>query len=400
MHLHAADLADDILDARTRTLAAIADLTDEELIVPYLPVVNLLLWEVAHAAYFQEVWVLREGAGEEPTDAGVDRLFDSITIAHEERWRLVLPPRADVIAYAGTVCERALAALEQHAADERFQYLARYALLHEDMHDEAITMTRNLLGLSAPTFAGAAAPTGECAGDLEFGATRVQLGCQRDGSFHFDNEYGSCEVELEPFRIARCAVTEGEYQAFVEEGGYRRGELWTREGREWCAATGAEHPLTWRRAGDGSFERRCFDRWSPLAPARPVMNVSWYEADAYARWAGRRLPTEAEWVAAAAGAEPGNTNWCSTGPCDSRAGGGEMRQMLGNVWEWTATTFGPFDGFVPDMYADYSRTSFGTRKVLRGGSWATSPRIAHSGYRNFFQPYRRDVFAGLRTVAQ
>ena len=181
-------------------------------------------------------------------------------------------------------------------------------------------------------------------------------------------------------------------------------------------------PLYWRRSGRDGYERRHFDQWTPLEEGRALCHVCWYEAEAYCRWAGRRLPSEAEWEAAAAleadgttkrsqpwGEEPSdaaraNLDWRHMGPTDVAAlpagdSAAGCRQMMGNVWEWTACTFRPYPGFVPDMYEDYSQTSLHTRKVLRGGAWATRSRLICNTWRNFFQPSRRDVFAGFRTCA-
>ena len=172
-------------------------------------------------------------------------------------------------------------------------------------------------------------------------------------------------------------------------------------------AVQAELPLYWRRTPSGDFERRHFDQWLAIDASRAMQHVSWYEADAFARWAGRRLPTEAEWEMAAAdwNGEQASFDWRGGGPADVNAFAGTdtpqgCRQMMGNVWEWTSSTFAPYPGFVADMYEDYSQTSFHTRKVLRGGSWATRSRMMRPSLRNFFQLSRRDVYSGLRTCVQ
>ncbi|TMA51503.1 MAG: ergothioneine biosynthesis protein EgtB, partial [Deltaproteobacteria bacterium] len=232
-----------------------------------------------------------------------------------------------------------------------------------------------------------------------------------------------------PFAIGRAPVTNAEFATFVEDGGYRRRELWSGAGWRWREEVEAAHPVYWRRAVGGGWERRHFDRWLALEPYHPVIFVGWYEADAYCRWAGRRLPTEAEWEAAAAG-EPtaGDTAlaahkrlypWGDQQPMPERANldahtlgcvdvaalpAGDSvfgcRQMLGNVWEWTATDFLPYPGFVLDPYEEYSAPWFGTHKVLRGGCWATRGRLLRNTWRNFYTPDRRDVFAGFRTCSR
>jgi iron(II)-dependent oxidoreductase len=227
--------------------------------------------------------------------------------------------------------------------------------------------------------------------------------------------------------MARTAVTQVEFATFVEEGGYREPRFWSEPGWRWRQEAGALHPVYWRRESPGQWLRRDFDRWVPLEPRRPVLHVNWYEADAYCRWAGRRLPTEAEWEAAAA-AVPGNSHlgtsikqrfpWGGESPTSERArldwngmGCTEVddlldgdsaigcRQMIGNVWEWTADDFLPYPGFTPDPYKEYSEPWFGTHKVLRGGCWATRSRLIHNNWRNFYTPARRDVWAGFRTCA-
>jgi iron(II)-dependent oxidoreductase len=264
-------------------------------------------------------------------------------------------------------------------------------------------------------------------GDVALPGGTFALGSTREAPFVFDNEKWAHPVEIAPFAIARAAVTQSDFAAFVEDGGYQHAELWSEAGWQWRTAAGAERPVYWRRQG-ASWERRDFDRWMPLEPHRPVIHVSWHEAQAYCRWARRRLPTEAEWEAAAS-LEPDPEGrgfadakrrfpWGDAAPTperanlDARAGGcvdvgalpgGDSafgcRQMIGNVWEWTASDFLPYPGFVPDMYADYSEPWFRTHKVLRGGCWVTRARLLRNTWRNFYPADRRDAWAGFRTCA-
>jgi iron(II)-dependent oxidoreductase len=398
-------LGEEIRAARRRTLDLIADLSDEALRVPPGEIVNPLLWEVGHVAWFQERWALRHALGRAPLRADADALFDSIGVAHDDRWDLRLPPRAELVDYARRVAEAV-------AAADVPRYFALLTLFHEDMHDEAFTYMRQTLGYPPPRL-GPTAPesAGPLPGDVEVPGGEFVLGATRDEPFVFDNEKWAHPVRLEPFAIARAPVTQAQFAAFVAEGGYRRDEFWSEAGRRWRRDVGAERPVYW-----GPEEtRRDFDRWVPLEPHRPVINVCWHEAEAYARWAGRRLPTEAEWERAAGprrfpwGDEPptperANMDWRAMGCVDVGAlpaGDSPVgcRQMIGNVWEWTATTFGPYPGFEPDPYREYSEPWFGTRKVLRGGSWSTPSRLIRKTWRNFFPPHRRDVWAGFRTCA-
>jgi iron(II)-dependent oxidoreductase len=225
-------------------------------------------------------------------------------------------------------------------------------------------------------------------------------------------------VEVKPFRIASTALTNAEFARFVDDDGYRRRELWSRRGWDWRRREGAEHPRFWMRH-ERWFERT-FDLVRPLRPWHPVVHVSWYEAEAYCRWAKRRLPTEAEWEMAASydpatgrkrrfpwGDEPptperANLDYRAGGTIDVRAlpagdsafGG---RQMIGNVWEWVADTFQPYPGFVCDPYKEYSQPYFGQKKVLKGGCWTTRSRLIRNTWRNFFKRQRRNIFAGFRT---
>jgi iron(II)-dependent oxidoreductase len=413
-----------IRDARQRTFELTADLSEAELLGARLPIVNPPLWEIGHVAWFQERWVLRHARGRAPIRADGDALYDSAAVAHDTRWDLPLPPREETLRYLARVRDDVLELLEEREPTPEEAYFIRLAVFHEDMHDEALTYTRQTLGLKAPRFGVAPEPAaggaGAVAGDAEIAGGEMCLGAvPREEPFVFDNEKWAHPVRLEPFAIARAAVSQREFLEFVEEAGYRRPELWSSAGLQWLRRTGAEHPVYWRRE-NGSWERRHFDRWVPLEPHRAVVHVSWYEAEAYCRYRGRRLPTEAEWEAAATDlgrrrrfpwgdAEPdparANLEWRSSGCVDvgahplgdSPAG---CRQMIGNVWEWTQNDFLPYPGFAADPYQEYSEPWFGTHKVLRGGCWVTRGRLLRNTWRNFYTPDRRDVWAGFRTCAR
>jgi iron(II)-dependent oxidoreductase len=417
------DLASALIDARSRTLALVEDLSDDRLRGPRLGIVNPPLWELGHVGWFQEKWTLRRG-GAPSVRADADRLYDSAAIPHDVRWDLPLPSRDGTRAYLREVLDRALARLSRGVAPEE-EYFFRLALFHEDMHDEAGVMTRQALADPTPIWMEKAprsdAP-GPRGGDVRVPGGTFLLGAARDEPFVFDNEKWAHEVELAPFAIARDAVTQGEFAAFVEDGGYERRDLWSAAGRAWLDAEGALAPVYWRRDG-GTWLRRRFDEWTPVEPELAMVHVNWFEATAYCAWAGRRLPSEAEWEAAACcGPDRLATKrrfpWGDDAPradlahLDARASGCVAasalpagasafgcRQMIGNVWEWTAEDFGSYPGFVRDPYAEYSEPWFGTHKVLRGGSIATRGRLLRGTWRNFYTPERRDAFAGLRTCA-
>jgi iron(II)-dependent oxidoreductase len=249
---------------------------------------------------------------------------------------------------------------------------------------------------------------------VEVPGARYRLGAERGSGFVFDNEKWAHEVEVAPFRIARAPVTNAEFAAFVEGGGYRDERLWSEAGWRWRANCGAERPVYW----EGPAHRR-YHSLRPLPADHPVIHVNWYEAEAFGNWAGRRLPAEAEWELAASTPSKRRFPWGNQDPreahanLDGRAGGtvpvaahpeGDSaygcRQMIGNVWEWTSTDFGPYPGFEIDPYKEYSQPWFGTHKVLRGGCWATRARLLRNTWRNFYTPDRRDIFAGFRTCAR
>jgi iron(II)-dependent oxidoreductase len=429
--LNAGWLADAVRDARDRTMDLVADLSDDDMVGPMLAVVNPLIWEIGHLAWFEELFVLRQACSEPAIQAFGDSIYDSGAIPHDTRWRLVLPSREETLAYMHEVGERVADRVLRADATDVVHHFALYSVLHYDWHTEAITYTRQTLGHPAPKLGGlspggGSSPgrpeDGPIEGDVEVPATTFLLGATRDQPFSYDNEKWAHPVRVPAFRMARGAVTQSEYLAFVEDGGYARRELWDSAGWAWRVAEGAEHPVYWRRDPGQGWQRRHFDHWLALEPHRPVIHVNWYEADAYTRWAGRRLPTEAEWELAAAG-EPGsarkrrypwgddlpapgqaNVDWAAMGTVDvgAHAAGDSafgFRQMVGNVWEWTSTTFDAYPNFEADAYQANSEQFFGSRKVVRGGAWATRSRLARSGLRNYFTPERRDVFAGIRTCA-
>jgi iron(II)-dependent oxidoreductase len=425
-----AELASQLHQTRMRTLRLTDGLSSEQLMGLKLDIVNPVLWEIGHVGWFHEYWTLRHSHGQPPLIDRADDLWNSSTVAHDARWDLDLPDRDVTFAYLARVLDHQSDQLGRADLPERALYFYELAIRHEDMHVEALTYMRETLAYPQPQGLGnhAFTPAGGLRDDAEVPGGTWRLGATRREGFVFDNEKWAHEVELSTFRIARAPVTNREFAAFVEAGGYRVREYWSDAGWAWRDRLRAERPTYWQPKSDGAWTWRRYDRTEAVAPDAPVVFINWYEAEAWCRWARRRLPTEAEWEAAALG-EPSADGkslsgvkrpwpWGDTVPTGEHANLGfafdapldvaacpqgdsafGCRQMVGNVWEWTASDFTPFPGFAADPYEDYSRPWFGSRKVLRGGCWATSDRIGRPTYRNFFPPARNDIFGGFRTCA-
>jgi iron(II)-dependent oxidoreductase len=415
-------LQQQLTQARARLLGLTADLDGVQLMGPKLPIVNPPLWEIGHIAWFQEHWCLRYTGENEPRRESMlrdaDALYDSAKVAHDTRWDLPLPDRDATLDYMRRVLDTVLGRLETRM-DPALGYFAQLCAFHEEMHCEALSYTRQTHGYAAPPGRAGTRHTGTGASldDAEIAGGDFMLGAPGDGRFVFDNEKWAHAVRVAPYAIAKACVTNAEFAAFVDDRGYERRELWCDAGWQWRTACAALHPVYWRRQ-DGAWYARIYDVWKPIDSRAAVMHVNWYEADAYCRWAGRRLPAEAEWELAAAGPEKRDYPWgndspdagranlygVADGPCDVAAfasgdSAAGCRQMIGNVWEWCADTFEPYPGFVADPYKEYSEPWFGTHKVLRGGCFATRATLIRNTWRNFYTPDRRDVYAGFRTCA-
>lgn len=365
-------------DSRAHLLALYANLPPNLWrSVPYMPIINPPRWEIGHVAWFAERWCLRRrNDGFTPSRFlhDPDGWYDSSRVAHAARWTLDLPGLAATRGYLAGVLDACHAALDKESADPYFFQLALY---HEDMHCEALHYTLQTLGLAPPakvrTRRGPPAlPRGE---ELSFAGGETEIGSRRDAGFVFDNEKWAHTVALAPFAIDARPVSNEDYLAFVEDGGYERPEWWSEAGRQWLADSSRRAPRYWRRGARG-WEQRVFDAWQPLAPEEPVLHVSAFEAEAWCRRGGRRLPTEAEWECAARSADAAFLPW-------------------GHVWLWTASSFAPYAGFSADAYADYSQPWFHTHRVVRGGSFATPARLLDPAFRNFYEPQRDDIFVGF-----
>ncbi|MDE2147181.1 MAG: SUMF1/EgtB/PvdO family nonheme iron enzyme [Burkholderiales bacterium] len=359
--------------------------------VPQRPGLNPPLWELGHIGWFQDYWLARNpqrgaGPGADPeapraiaARADADALYDSSRVPHAARWQLPLPDAAATQDDLARQLAQTLALLREAGDDDRALYFFRLALLHEDMHHEAALYMAQSLGLALDDARWQPSPLPAGRGVLAFEPGPWSLGHAGAG-FAFDNELGAHPVALPATEIDARVLCWGEYLPFVEAGGYREPAWWTEAGAAWRASADdgapAMAPRYLRRAG-GGWQQWRQGRWSVLDPALPACHLSAHEAEAWCRWAGRRLPTEAEWERAAV-QRPQDFAW-------------------GAVWEWTASPFAPYPGFVPHPYRDYSAPWFGSRRVLRGASFMTQPRMRHPRYRNFFAPDRCDVPAGFRS---
>jgi iron(II)-dependent oxidoreductase len=372
-----ADLLIDMLaQARSRLRALIDCLPAGAWLGPRAEHLNPPLWEYGHIVWFQERWCLRaqsDGGFAPSLLAGADALYDSSSVPHDTRWDLPLLDPAAVDDYAARVAAAVAGRLHSGLTAE-LAYLAELCLYHELMHIEAWWMAFQNLGYAPPErpeVAGASP-----AQRLTVAAGEVELGSGPAAGFIFDNEKWRHTVPVSAFDIDASPVSETAFAEFVDAGGYQRMVVWSEAGWAWRTASEASHPLYWRQE-KGAWQVRRFDRWQPLGEAVPMLHVNRYEAEAYAAWRGRRLPTAAQWLRGTARPE---FQW-------------------GNAWEWLRDPFVPYPGFAPDPYRDYSQPWFHTHGELRGGGPVTDRSLKYPGFRNFYLPDRRDPFAGFRTAS-
>jgi gamma-glutamyl hercynylcysteine S-oxide synthase len=409
--------------ARRRTLELLAPLSDEDLVKQHSPLMSPLAWDLAHTGHFEELWLLRTIAGERVSEGRFDRVYDAFEAPRAERPGLDLLSPAEARAYVDDVRSRVLDVLDEIELDPedallRDAFVYGLIIQHEYQHQETILATLQLRDGAYP-FTEETLPPPSPPGEQEVfveGGTFV-MGTD-DEPWAYDNERRAHEVELPSFWIDTVPVTNAAYLEFIEAGGYEERKVWSEEGWEWRTEAGLEHPQFWERDGSG-WTRVRFGRREPLPPAEPVQHVCWFEADAYAYWAGKRLPTEAEWEKAATWDPAGQKRrypWGDEEPGEEHANLGQRRfapaaigsfparksacgcqQLIGDVWEWTSSDFTPYPGFEAFPYREYSEVFFGSEyKVLRGGSWATNPVVARPTFRNWDYPIRRQIFAGFR----
>ncbi len=337
---------------------------------------NPPLWEAGHIAWFQERWCLRaqpDGSFAPSLRADADALYDSSTVSHDSRWVLPLLEPAAVDDYAAQVTA-AVSARLRGAFNPELAYYIELSLVHELMHIEAWRMAFQNLAYAHPNPRAAELPMP--ADRLSFLESEVTLGSGPDEGFIFDNEKWRHGVAVPAFDIDTNLVSEIEFAAFVDAGGYLRSAEWSEAGWAWRMANDATHPLYWRLS-DGVWQVRRFADWAPLSPHAPMLHVNRFEAEACAAWMSRRLPTAEQWLGAT---QHTRFNW-------------------GAGWEWMRNAFAPYPGFTADPYQDYSQPWFYSHTELRGSGPFTDPVLKRPGFRNFYLPHRRDPFAGFRTVS-
>ncbi len=365
-----------------------------DLTVPYRTSLNPPLWEVGHIGWFQEFWLARnpqrvrgvQADPEVPRAPGVraeaDALYNSSRVAHASRWQLALPDAAATRRDLAAQLESTLDLLAgmpvgAGAIDDDSLYFHRLALFHEDMHHEAALYMARSLGIRIDDPRWTVPRLELPRRSLDFAPSAWTLGSTGAG-FAFDNELPAQVGELPACSIDSRVLTWRDWLPFAESGAYEQLRWWTEAGQAWLAQTGARAPRYLRRDGTQWLQHR-HGAWQALDPDQPAEHLSLPEARAWCRWAGRRLPSEAEWERAAC-TRPQDFSW-------------------GHVWEWTASAFAPFPGFVAHPYRDYSQPWFDGRPVLRGASYLTQPRLRHARYRNYFTADRNDIVAGMRTCA-
>jgi len=418
-----ARVAAELTRARARTTALTEAVDDDDLVRQHSPLMSPLVWDLAHVGNQEELWLVRDVGGRPAVRQDIDELYDAFRHARSDRPALPLLSPTEARGYTATVRDKVLDLLDTVPLAGRRLVADGFAfgmiVQHEQQHDETMLATHQLrVGppvLSAPPPPPAAVPV---SGEVLVPGGPFTMGTSTD-PWALDNERPAHEVHVPAFAIDAAPVTNARYAEFLADGGYQRPELWSEEGWRHRTEAGLTAPMHWRRDGDGWAYTR-FGRTGPLVPDEPVVHVCFHEAAAFARWAGRRLPTEAEWEKAArhdpATGRSRRYPWGDGEPTPRRANLGQrhlspapvgaypdgasplgVHQLIGDVWEWTDTDFAGYPGFAAFPYREYSEVFFGPKyKVLRGGSFGTDAAACRGTFRNWDYPIRRQIFSGFR----
>ncbi|MEU4538885.1 ergothioneine biosynthesis protein EgtB [Streptosporangium sp. NPDC023825] len=419
-------IAAELTAARNRS-TAYTDAEDDLLVTQHSPLMSPLVWDLAHVGNYEELWVLRQVGGITPLRPEIDDLYDAFRHPRADRPSLPILGPVEARHYIEGVRGRVLDVLDTvdlHDPDplRRYGFVFGLVIQHEHQHDETMLATLQLSGRPGLVRDGDLPPGGsrrtQGADEVFVPAGPFMMGTDTQ-PWAYDNERPAHRLDLPGYWIDRLPVGNRAYADFIEDGGYDDPRWWAPDGLRWLRRTRAFAPLFWTRDGDTWWRTR-FGRTEPVPMDEPVQHVCWYEADAYARWAGRRLPTEAEWEKACGwDAEAGRARtypWGDDAPGPGMANLGHRaarpaplgafpagaspcgaEQMIGDVWEWTGSWFLPHPGFRSFPYREYSEVFFGAHyRVLRGGSWASDPAVVRTTFRNWDRPARRQIFSGFR----
>ncbi|MEZ0092300.1 ergothioneine biosynthesis protein EgtB [Streptacidiphilus sp. EB129] len=432
------DAAAALTSSRQRTLALTDCLDEAELLAQHSPLMSPLVWDLAHVGNQEEIWLVREAGRLPALRPDLDAIYDAFSHPRADRPALPLLAPDAARRYLRQVRERALEVLDAAAPDwdtpgsafggetpvTAGGFVFGMVAQHEQQHAETMLATHQLRSgpavLDAPAPPPAPADAAALPREVLVPGGPFTMGTDTD-PWALDNERPAHTVDLAPFWLDTVPVSNRAYQEFIADGGYADPRWWSPDGWKHRQQAQLEAPLFCHRDG-GAWLRRRFGRTEPVPPLEPVLHVSWYEADAYARWAGRRLPTEAEWEKAARhDPDTGRSRrhpWGDADPTAEHANLGQRhlqpapvgsypagaapsgaRQLTGDVWEWTSSDFLPYPDFAAYPYKEYSEVFFGTEyKVLRGGSFGVDPVACRGTFRNWDYPIRRQIFSGFRTA--
>jgi iron(II)-dependent oxidoreductase len=418
-----ARVAAELERTRVRTALLTDPVDDDDLVRQHSPLMSPLVWDLAHVGNQEELWLVRDVGGREPVRRDIDELYDAFRHPRADRPQLPLLGPAEARGYVRTVRDKVLDLLDTVPLEGRRLTTDGFAfgmiVQHEQQHDETMLATHQLrVGAAVLDAPPPPAATVRVTGEVLIPGGPFTMGTSTD-AWALDNERPAHAVDLPAFFIDAACVTNGEYARFIAEGGYDEPRWWSPAGWRHRVTAGLAAPMHWQRDGDGWLYTR-FGRTEPVRPDEPVVHVCWYEAEAYAAWAGRRLPTEAEWEKAARfDATTGRSlryPWGDESPQPHHANLGQrqlapapagaypagasragVHQLMGDVWEWTSSDFVGYPGFAAFPYREYSEVFFGSAyKVLRGGSFGTDPAACRATFRNWDYPIRRQIFSGFR----